>query len=380
MTSEQQTADRLESALSGGLAGGTGDPELDLLVSLVRAIPRVETLVPGPDPDFVTRLGVQLREEAHRRSAAPTPAPATPPGRARPAGPRRLHLPLRGLRWAGGLAAAALVLVATLGIASRQALPGDLMYPVKQLLDRIAVQVSDSGYDRGMTWLAQAQQHIDEGRALAATTPPRPDDEQAAWESARDAVLHARTELDADLARTHSDRSRLALPDFAATALPQLEAVRPDVAPSAVPAWQALRDLLEAYASPASTTPGSDSTTGAGTASGPKGLPTGATGRPTGSATGTATAPGSTTTSGPLVLPSVLPTTVLPSVTSTVGVPLPTSIGTTLLPSLTSATTLLPSLPSATSLLPSLGLTSATSLLPSVSLGLTSVSLAPPAP
>ena len=106
-----RAADRLERGLLGEPVTST---ELTELVRLAHALPPADRLVPGPSADFVTRLGVQLREEAARR-----PVVATDPARAKasrgPAAPaaRRtptvLHLGGRGLR----LGLAALAIVAT---------------------------------------------------------------------------------------------------------------------------------------------------------------------------------------------------------------------------------------------------------------------------
>jgi hypothetical protein len=325
-------------------------------------------VVPGPDRDFVTSLGVQLREEAHRRAAASPAAAPTEPGS--PVRRLRLLPGGRALRWAGGLVAAALLVFGVLGIASRQALPGDLLYPVKQLLDRIAVEVSGSHYDKGMTWLAQAEQHIGEAKQLVDRGAPPADDVTTAYTSATTAVRNAERELALDWQENHSDRARLALPDFAATAIPLLDAARPEVPEASVPSWQRLRDLLAPYArmertgsiTPPGVDPTAPSTDGATL---PTGLPT-----------GTATPPvGGTPTSTPGVTPPVLPTATGPL--PTVSVPLPTA--TVPLPT---ATVPLPTvsipLPTVSVPLTSLTLPSATIPLPTVSVPLPTVSVSLP--
>ena len=373
---ETLLAERFETLLTAdagtdapaGLTDLTADEQsdLDLLLRLARSIPPATRLVPGPDPDFVTTLGVRLREEAHRRSAG---LPVADPEPVAPA--RRLRLLPgggRAVRWAGGLVAALLLAFGVLGIAARQALPGDLLYPVKQLLDRIAVQVSGGHYDQGMTWLAQAEQHIGEARELADSGAPRVDDVTGAYASATTAVRNAERELALDWRETHADRARLALPDFAATALPLLDSARPSVPEASVPAWQRLRDLLAPYAamqrSGTISSPGSlptDLPTGVGT--------TGVTGLPTGTATPSVT--GSATS--PLVRPPVLPSATVPLPT----VPLPTA--TVPLPT---ATVPLPTvsvpLPTVSIPLPTITLSTATVTLPTVSIPLPTVSISLP--
>ncbi len=381
-------AERFESLVAGAEppAGAPADDltdteraDLDLLVRLARAIPPATAVVAGPDPDFVTSLGVRLREEAHRRAAAvPAPGPATTPETP----VRRLRLLPgggRALRWAGGLVAAAVIAFGVLGVASRQALPGDLLYPVKQLLDRIAVQVSGSHYDKGMTWLAQAEQHIGEARQLIDRGAPPSGEVTTAYANASSAVRNAERELALDWQENHADRARLALPDFAATALPQLDAARPQVPETSVPSWQELRDLLAPYALMRQT--GSVTPPGAE----PTGLPTGGTTLPTPLPTGTATPPvGGTATVTPGVTPSARPTVPLPTVSAplptatvplpTVSVPLPTvSVP---LPTVTLGTRTVP-LPTVSVPLPtvSVPLPTLTVPLPSVSLPLPTVTL-----
>lgn len=380
-------ADRFEAVVSGAEAGPselttTENADLDLLVRLARTIPPASAVVPGPDADFVTALGVRLREEAHRRPAA-VPVPE-----AAPAPARRLRLLPAGriLRWTGGLVAAALIALSVLGVASRQALPGDLLYPVKQLLDRIAVQVSGSHYDKGMTWLAQAEQHIGEARQLIESDDPSTTPHvTSAYDSAANAVRNAEREFALDWQQQQSDRSRLALPDFAATALPLLDAARPDVPEASVPSWQALRDLLAPYALMERTgtiTPPGVTPTGLPTGGATVTLPTVA---PTGSVTptvgGSATStPGLPSPSAPLPTASVpLPTVSVPLPTATiplptVSVPLPTvSVP---LPTVTLPSATIP-LPTVSVPLPtvSVPLPTATLPLPTVSLPLPSVTL-----
>lgn len=326
-----RAADRLERGLLGEPVTSA---ELTELVRLAHALPTADRLVPGPSADFVARLGVQLREEAARR-----PVVATDPARAKasrtPAGPaaptaRRtptvLHLGGRGLRL--GLAALAVVaiFVSGLGVASRSAVPGSLLYPVKELLDKVAVGLAGSHYDTGMTYLDQAQEHVSEARKLTASGAALGPVDQALNSGISD-VRAAEKEFTADYAQTRADRDVLAMRDFATQVLPQLDALRPSLLPDARPTLDRLVALLQPYAAggglpgtlpgtgPGGTLPGggqtSAPTSGAGApTSGPG--PSGASG---------ATGPGASSSAG---LPGTSPTAPgagvsLPGASVTVG-------------------------------------------------------------
>ncbi|MEO7071434.1 MAG: hypothetical protein ABI131_13190 [Nostocoides sp.] len=365
-----RAADRLERGL-------VGDPvtsaELTELVRIAHALPPASRLVPGPSADFVARLGVHLREEAALRPvpvAAPSPAKrssarAVAPG---PRTPTVLHLGGRGLR--AGLAAAvvAVVLLSGLGIASRSAVPGSLLYPVKELLDKAAVGLAGSHYDTGMTYLGQAQEHVSDARKLAtshASAPPI----NVSLTSAISDVQSAQQEFTTDYARARADRDILAMRDFAAQVLPQLDALRPSTPPAAVATLDRLVDLLRPY----SAGPGLPGTLPGGGTTGPGGLPSGGLpGAPTAGpgASSDSGQPGASGSTSGVGLPTTVPgggivganptspgiSVSLPGVSATVGSsdggltltptlgPISPTVSLTVSPTLTLPTTL-PSLP-----------------------------------
>ncbi|GEM_PF-1475813 len=301
-----RTADRLERGLLGE---PVTSEELTELVRLAHSLPPATRLVPGPSADFVSRLGVQLREEAARlpvvaRSPTPTKAsPARAPARRTTTVPTVLKLGGRGLRLGiAGLAVVA-VLLSGLGVASRSAVPGSLLYPVKELLDRVAVGLAGSHYDTGMTYLGQAQGHVSDARKLTASHAEiGPVD--IALTSAITDVQAAQREFVLDYASTKADRDVLAMRDFATQVLPQLDVLRPSILPAARPTLDQLIALLRPYAAGAglpATLPG-DGVRISPTGTLPGAQPTGPTSGTPGSATsghGQPGASGSTGSTGP---------------------------------------------------------------------------------
>ena len=152
----------------------------------------------------------------------------------------------RPLTFLAAAAAAVLVIGGALGFASRSAVPGDALYGVKQLLDRAAVQLAGSRYDQGLTYLAQAQEHIGDARSLIDRGQPSTHDLDTAYDSAADATRRAQTIL-LEAYRTEGRAAALTeLSDFYTRAIPQVDAMRPRVPAASLPAWQRLRDLLGA--------------------------------------------------------------------------------------------------------------------------------------
>ncbi|GAB2767782.1 hypothetical protein GCM10027039_31560 [Terrabacter koreensis] len=157
-----------------------------------------------------------------------------------------LRVAARPLKFLAAAAAAVLVIGGALGFASRSAVPGDALYGVKQLLDRAAVQLAGSRYEQGLTYLAQAQEHIGDARSLIDRGEPSTHDLDTAYDSAADATRRAQTIL-LEAYRTDGRADALTeLSDFYTRAIPQVDAMRPRVPAASLPAWQRLRDLLGA--------------------------------------------------------------------------------------------------------------------------------------
>lgn len=249
-------ADLLERALQGHQST---DPEGRDLVATARRISALASPALAPRADFVSALGLRLRAEALTLPARDTPpAPAGSPGRAerdgqatraRRSGARPRVLVIgRGLpRVLAGATASLLLVGAVLGGSSRSALPGGLLYPVKQVLDSAAVQLAGSEFDRGVTLLSQAQEHISDAGALVKRDGAQadPGSVDQAMLSAYDAVGAGQQALLGEFDRTGNPQALIAVQDFTVRALPQLNALRPLVPAASRPGVDNLMALLQ---------------------------------------------------------------------------------------------------------------------------------------
>jgi hypothetical protein len=122
--------------------------------------------------------------------------------------------------------------------------PGDTLYPVKGWLDGVAVRLADNDFERGQTYLTQAQEHLSDARELSE--PPRPDtgDVDTALRGAIDSVRHGQQSLDTAYAATGNTQALLAIRDFTARALPQIDAARTEVPSASLPLLDQLEALL----------------------------------------------------------------------------------------------------------------------------------------
>lgn len=227
-------ADLLERSLQGHRSP---DQELRDLVATVGRIPPLTSAASTPRPEFVSSLRDRLRAEALTLPARePNLSRSTTGARRSAARPKVFLLGRRLPRVLAGVTASALLVGAVVAGASRSALPGGLLYPVRQLLDTAAVQLS-SPDDRGTTLLSQADEHI--GDAVALVDLVDRDGPQAQPASVNQALLDAydafsvgHLALLGEFDRTGNPQTLIAIQDFAARALPQLDALRP-MAPAA---------------------------------------------------------------------------------------------------------------------------------------------------
>ncbi len=157
----RRRAVELDDALSG-----RREPRDRVVRDLVRTVDTIRSRpTVTPDPQFTADLRVRVVAAAERElSRLPeqrgtrtrTPAPAVVPLR------RRI-----------GLAAAATTFVlvgggAGLASAATQALPGDLLYPVKRGVEQTQVALDGSDGERGRTLVGQADTRLSELRGLMA--------------------------------------------------------------------------------------------------------------------------------------------------------------------------------------------------------------------
>lgn len=207
------------------------------------------SLAGRPDPDFVAALGRRLRAEAAEVASATTVVRAGtqvwPTRRAtREPGPV-IILVGRGLpRILAGVAASLVAVGSIVGVAARSALPGQALYPVKQVLDSAAVRFAGSDADKGATWLGQAQEHIVDASQLVATPNPASADVDLALEGAIDAVTRGQSLLRQSFAETHDPRALRVIQDFSDRAVPQVDALSDRVAAPSLSLVTTLRALL----------------------------------------------------------------------------------------------------------------------------------------
>ena len=236
-------ADLLERSLQG--LPGT-DQEVRSLAATASRIPALTSDACRPRDDFVSGLGLRLRAEA-LTLPVPQVGSASSAAEARRSPGRPVVLVIgRGLRVLAGATASVLLIGAILGVTSRSALPGGLLYPVKQVLNSAAVQLAGSDFDRGVTLLSQAQEHIGDARSLVERDRALADAAlvNQALLGAESAVTGGQRALLGEFDRSGNVQALIAVQDFAVRALPQLNALRIQVPAASRPDVDALIALL----------------------------------------------------------------------------------------------------------------------------------------
>lgn len=216
--SAQRRADRFDAMVEGDSTVETRDAELLELVGAMRAVPPVSAR-----PAFVADLREQLMAEA---ATALVPADVSKlklPDR-RPTGERRLAAVVGAIAIVGASTSVA--------VASQSALPGDSLYPVKRVIERVHTGLSVGEGSQGTTVLASASNRLDEVDALT-----RRENNDATDEARIARTLDAFTEQSIEASdlllsdfQSSGDASSIAqLRDFAADSLDQLTALEPFV-------------------------------------------------------------------------------------------------------------------------------------------------------
>ena len=240
----RRAGDRLQQALEGEQVT---DREITTLLQTAQAVSSIPMGSMAPREQFVQDLRDRLMAEA-----ATLPAPSGRTARASSAtrtGGRSAPVVVvvgRGLpRALAGAAASVLVVGTVVGVASRSAIPGSALYPVKGWLDSVAVQMADSDLDRGLTHLSQAQEHIADTRALVEQGEDDSGPYLEALQAAVSSVRAGQRDLNTAFDSTGNPQSLIAIRDFSARALPQVEALRPEVPAKSLPVLGELEALLQ---------------------------------------------------------------------------------------------------------------------------------------
>ena len=240
----RRAGDRLQRALEGEQVT---DREITTLLQTAQAVSSIPMGSMAPREQFVSTLRDRLMAEA-----ATLPAPTGRAARASAAartGGRGAPVVVvvgRGLpRALAGAAASVLVVGSVVGVASRSAIPGSALYPVKGWLDSVAVQMADSDLDRGLTHLSQAQEHVADTRALVELGEDDSGPYLEALQGAVSSVRAGQRDLNAAFDSTGNPQALIAVRDFSARALPQVEALRPEVPATSLPTLSELEALLQ---------------------------------------------------------------------------------------------------------------------------------------
>ncbi len=224
------------------------DPGIASLVTIAREVDALDQRGLDPRADFVAELRHLLLE-----------VPAGAAGSPEPRDPTVVRFGRRA-RILVAAAAVLLVLAGGLGALSRSALPGDRLYPVKQLLDRVVLELHREPLGLGRAHLDQAREHVEEAEQLIASaevtaasgaesaelTP----DAAAGLAQALDAAATSTTEADTVLREVYRSEQGVdgltSLSDFYAGVLPAVDSLgAAPLPPIARTAWQRLHDVLE---------------------------------------------------------------------------------------------------------------------------------------
>lgn len=245
MRLNHREADRFQHALQGG---PITDAAIADLIERSRDLVAVGAYAGTPRPEFVGALRERLVNEAAALSRTETTprAVATRTTRSTPSRANPLVVVIgRGLpRMVAGLTASLLAVGGVVGAASQSSLPGGALYPVRGLLDGVAVQLAGSQFDRGVTMLSQARDHVADSREMSSRGEDDPRLFVEALTSARTSVAAAQTALSTSFSENSSAQAPIQMVDFVVAISPQLEASRTELPGPALGSLAALQAEL----------------------------------------------------------------------------------------------------------------------------------------
>jgi len=234
----------LQRALDGQ---SVDDPGIAALVTIARDVEALDRRGLDPRADFVAELRHLLLE-----------VPAGSAGSPEPRGPAVVRFGRRA-RMLVAAAAVLLVLAGGIGALSRSALPGDRLYPVKQLLDRVVLELHREPVGLGRAHLDQAREHVEEAGQLIARrdataepgagadlTPEVAADIAGALDAATTSSTAAETVLREAYRSEQRSDALISLSDFYGEVGPTVDSLETaPLPPIARTAWQRLHDVLE---------------------------------------------------------------------------------------------------------------------------------------
>ncbi|HVK28662.1 MAG TPA: DUF5667 domain-containing protein [Nocardioides sp.] len=186
-------AEEFDALVSGGAGDGAEHAELLELVAALRSVPPVTAR-----PEFVSSLRTQLVAAAER---APAVVQADVAARLTPR-QRRGSRERRIAALVGGFAVVSAT--GSMAMAAQDALPGDVLYPVKRAIENAQTNLQSDGASKADTLLSHAEARLEEVRELTA----------------RDADSDVIASTLQDFTDQTTQASELALDDFSETGKP----------------------------------------------------------------------------------------------------------------------------------------------------------------
>ncbi len=203
-------AEEFDALVSGDAGDGDAHAELLELVSALRAVPPVSAR-----PEFVHALRTQLVAAAEREPARADDALAArlTPRQRRGSRERRLAAVVGGF--------AVVSATGSMAMASQDALPGDVLYPVKRALENAQTNLQSDNASKARSLITHAKARLAEAERLTARGAPA-DDVSAALQDFSDQAGKASDAVLDDYATTGDTKSIADLRSFAADSMAAL--------------------------------------------------------------------------------------------------------------------------------------------------------------
>jgi hypothetical protein len=226
----RRRAEEFAALVDAPSTGGSDDARFDDLLTLVGTLR--DTTPVTPRPEFVADLRGRLMTAADAALAPAEAAKLRPEAQRLTLPPRRSARERRIAAAVGGLALVGAT--TSMAMAAQNALPGDVLYPVKRAVENVQTGIQLGDGDKGVALLAHASGRLDEVRALSEN--PAGEDTAAIADTLAafvDQASEASDLLLADYAENGDQASISELRDFNADSLDQLTALESEV-PDAV--------------------------------------------------------------------------------------------------------------------------------------------------